>query len=199
MNPLQSEMENLGRLREPVGPLEPGWRINRGTHVPAMPPGHRLDVKYRRGNTVRGADQIVGEFRWTLIGEDSDIVAFCFTPIAAPEEVEHDPFGLSAHAPGAKLDAGKIRPALVLGGFARALKEVVRVGTYGAQKYTENGWVLVTNGVDRYDDAMLRHWLDEHVGVELDRDTELRHAAHAAWNALARLDLLVRQSEGGAA
>jgi hypothetical protein len=196
MDTIQSEIEQMSCLLEPVGPLEPGWRVNRGQGTPSVPSGHRLDVKFRRGNVVRGANSITGEFRWSLIGADGDIVAFCFTPIAAPEV---DPHGKDPHDPGAKLDAGKIRPGLVLGGFARALKEVARVGTYGAQKYTENGWVLVPNGVDRYDDAMLRHWLDEHCGVELDKDTELRHAAHAAWNALARLDLLVRQAEGGAA
>jgi hypothetical protein len=50
---------------------------------------------------------------------------------------ETDPNGLDPHEPGAKLDAGKIRPQLVLGGFSRALEEVVKVGTYGANKYTE--------------------------------------------------------------
>ena len=34
---------------------------------------------------------------------------------------EQDPNGKSPHELGAKLDAGKIRPGLVLGGFARAL------------------------------------------------------------------------------
>lgn len=111
-------------------------------------------------------------------------------------KTETDPLGRDAHTPGAKLDAGKPRPALVLGGFARALTEVTRVGTYGAVKYTEYGWTEVPNGVDRYDDAMLRHWLDEKSGKPVDPDTDLMHAAHAAWNALARLDLLLRQREG---
>lgn len=35
---------------------------------------------------------------------------------------EHDPTGRSAHEPGAKLDAGKPRCGLVLGGFSRALE-----------------------------------------------------------------------------
>ena len=112
---------------------------------------------------------------------------------------ERDPSGLDPHAPGAKLDAGKHRPALVLGGFARALIEVSKVGTYGAVKYTENGWTGVPNGVDRYDDAGLRHWLAEHAGQQADPDTELLHAAHAAWNALARLDLMLRQREAPSA
>lgn len=108
---------------------------------------------------------------------------------------ERDPNGLDAHQAGAKLDAGKIRPALVLGGFARALKEVSRVGTYGAVKYTDNGWTQVENGIERYDDAGMRHWLDEKCGITHDRDTAILHAAHEAWNALARLDLLLRKEE----
>ena len=108
---------------------------------------------------------------------------------------EQDPLGKGAHQPGAKLDAGKVRPALVLGGFARALSEVSKVGTYGATKYTDNGWMEVPNGVARYSDALLRHQLAEQAGQELDPDTKLLHAAHAAWNALARLDLILREKE----
>lgn len=163
-----------------------GWTRNTGIE-PTVPDGHRLDVKYRRGNTVRGADQITGEFRWSLIGADGDIVAFCFAPLTAPDSMaddqnsrtycgvvldaapslscngcyfqnksecrfpndglgpqnaycsptergdrkcviwverqptgESDPAGRDPHTPGAKLDAGKIRPALAQGGFARA-------------------------------------------------------------------------------
>lgn len=108
---------------------------------------------------------------------------------------EVDPNGLNANTPGAKLDAGKVRPALVLGGFARALLEISKVGTFGAVKYTENGWMQVPNGEARYDDAKLRHWLYEKCGIENDPDTELVHAAHEAWNAIARLDLILRRKE----
>ena len=109
--------------------------------------------------------------------------------------VESDPHGTPQHTPGAKLDAGKIRAGLVLGGFARALREVSAVGTYGANKYTPNGWMHVPNGVERYTDAMHRHLLAEATGEARDPDTEILHAAHAAWNALARLDLMIRKSE----
>lgn len=108
---------------------------------------------------------------------------------------EKDPNGLSAHAPGAKLDYGKPRFGLVIGEFARALTEVTKVGTYGANKYTDNGWQEVPNGIQRYEDALLRHWAKEKIGEETDSDTGLLHAAHAAWNALARLDLLLREKE----
>jgi hypothetical protein len=108
---------------------------------------------------------------------------------------ETDPYGKDLNSPGAKADAGKVRPALVLGGFARALLEVGKIGTYGAKKYTEYGWLTVPDGVNRYDEAMLRHWLAEKAGQSCDPDTDLLHAAHLAWNALARLDLLLRQVE----
>lgn len=102
---------------------------------------------------------------------------------------EQDPTGRDAHAPGAKLDAGKNRLGLVLGGFTRALQEVGKVGTFGAAKYTDNGWVSVPNGQTRYTDAMFRHLLKEAEGEANDPDSKLKHAAHAAWNALARLEL----------
>lgn len=110
-------------------------------------------------------------------------------------ESERDPNKKKPHESGAKLDAGKNRLGLVLFGFARALQEVGRVGTYGAQKYTDNGWMEVPDGVRRYTDALLRHLLKEATGEENDPDTQLLHAAHAAWNSLARLDLLLRERE----
>ncbi len=105
---------------------------------------------------------------------------------------ESDPNGISAHTPGAKVDAGKIRPSLVLGGFARALLEVSKVGTKGADKYTDNGWMEVPNGIARYTEALTRHQLKEWTGEAIDPDFGLRHAAHLAWNALARLELMLR-------
>jgi len=106
---------------------------------------------------------------------------------------EYDPNGIDQHEPGAKLDAGKARPELIFRGFSRALLEVAKVGTYGAAKYSDDGWEHVPNGVKRYTDAMYRHLLAEHSGELLDKDTELLHAAHAAWNALARLELALRE------
>lgn len=98
---------------------------------------------------------------------------------------------------GKKYDEGKPRVSLVLGGFSRALTEVSRVGTFGAQKYDDNNWQQLENGVERYTDAMLRHFLAEALGEEFDKESEIHHAAHTAWNALARLDLLMREAEDG--
>lgn len=108
---------------------------------------------------------------------------------------ESDPNGYDANKPGAKLDAGKNRLGLVLGGFSRALQAVGQVGTFGANKYTDNGWMAVPEGVERYTDAMYRHLMAEAQGEAVDSQTQLLHAAHAAWNALARLDLIIRREK----
>lgn len=110
---------------------------------------------------------------------------------------EKDPLGRDPHQPGAKLDAGKTRAGLAIGGFARALLAVGEVATFGASKYTAGGWVAVPEGIDRYTDAMYRHLLAEATGEKLDSESGLEHAAHAAWCALARLDLMLRQGEAG--
>ena len=115
-------------------------------------------------------------------------------PKKAPTILESDPHGKDQHETGAKLDAGKPRLGLVLGAFANALVEVGKVGTYGANKYTDNGWLDVPNGKARYTDALLRHILAE-TNESHDPDTNLHHAAHAAWNALARLELILRKRE----
>jgi hypothetical protein len=105
---------------------------------------------------------------------------------------ESDPTGRSQNTPGAKLDAGKNRLGLVLFGFSRALQEVGKVGTFGASKYSDDGWMDVPDGERRYGDALLRHLMREAEGETLDPETGIAHAAHAAWNALARLDLMIR-------
>lgn len=102
---------------------------------------------------------------------------------------ESDPTGRSANEPGAKLDFGKPRTDLVLGAFAGALLEVVKVGTFGAAKYTDNGWRAVPNGIERYSSAELRHYLALRLGETVDPDSGLLHSAHRAWNALAVLQL----------
>lgn len=108
---------------------------------------------------------------------------------------EHDPTGRKPGDPGAKLDAGKIRHTLIQRGFARALEQIAAVGTMGAQKYADDSWLEVPNGIERYTDAEYRHLKDEHTGQMYDPQSGLLHAAHHAWNAVARLELILRQLE----
>lgn len=105
---------------------------------------------------------------------------------------ELDPNGKQFNEPGAKGDAGKVKAGMLLD-FSRALEAVAEVGTYGANKYSRMGWVSVEDGVTRYTDAMFRHLLRERE-VE-DEDSGLPHAAQVAWNALARLELMLREGE----
>ena len=108
---------------------------------------------------------------------------------------ETDPNGIDAHTKGAKLDAGKVQPELIIRGFARSLLEVAKVATYGANKYTEDGWEVVPNGKKRYANAGLRHKLKRYIGQTHDSDTKIMHLAHEAWNILAELELTLRELE----
>ena len=105
---------------------------------------------------------------------------------------ESDPLGRNPNEPGAKLDAGKA-PVFrgLLDYFPRACSAVAEVSEVGAKKYTWKGWETVPDGYNRYSDALARHLLKGTYEL-LDVDTNLTHAAHAAWNALARLELLMK-------
>lgn len=106
---------------------------------------------------------------------------------------EKDPYGKSKHELGAKMDSGKNRLGLVLHGFADALWAVGEVGTYGAKEYAPGSWAHVPDPINRYTDALYRHLLDEAKREEVDPDSGLLHAAHAAWNALARLQKIIEE------
>lgn len=93
---------------------------------------------------------------------------------------------------GVKLDKGKNRLNLVFSGFATALWRVGEVGTFGANKYTDNGWQSVEKPEERYTSAMLRHLFKSYQGEYIDRESGLPHLAHVAWNALAVLELTER-------
>jgi hypothetical protein len=93
---------------------------------------------------------------------------------------------------GVKYDSGKTRTGLMFTGFASALNRVAEVTTFGANKYTANGWVSVPSASERYTDAMYRHLLAG-VNEKLDTESGLEHLAHAAWNILAILELQLRK------
>lgn len=112
------------------------------------------------------------------------------------EVQEKDPNGVPQHAPGAKLDHGKPMAGRLLGLFANALYSVSEVGTFGATKYTEGGWVHVQDGFKRYEDAQMRHYLKRHMGEDYDIDSGCLHLAHEAWNNLAKLELYLRSLDG---
>lgn len=92
---------------------------------------------------------------------------------------------------GQKFDDGKPITGEVLEGFSSALQAVALVGSFGAEKYGKNSWRHVENGITRYLNAEYRHKLQRATGEKYDRESGLPHAAHEAWNALARLELIL--------
>ena len=96
---------------------------------------------------------------------------------------------------GVKLDAEKPRMDLVFGDFSDALLSVGEVGTYGANKYDDSNWIKVDGLEERYLSAMLRHYLAYKSGELYDKESELPHLSHMAWNALAVLQNWIMQSQ----
>lgn len=94
---------------------------------------------------------------------------------------------------GVKNDQGKPRIGLMMHDFSRALTEISRVTTFGAEKYAPSNWLLVENAQERYADAMYRHLLASAI-ERVDSESGLSHIAHAAWNALAILELEARRT-----
>lgn len=122
-----------------------------------------------------------------------DIAQF-FKPVRQIS-TEADPTGKSLHTPGAKADAGKLRPTLILRDMANAILAVTKIATDGAIKYTPGGWIVVPEAEQRYEDAHLRHMLKRFSGERIDSDSQSLHLAHEAWNALAKLELHLRNNK----
>lgn len=99
------------------------------------------------------------------------------------------------HLPGMKYDEGKPNLSLVFGGFNKALLDVGYIGTFGARKYTSNGWKEVDNLYERYSSALLRHMfaaMSSRVKDIYDNETGRLHLAHVAWNALALTEHMLK-------
>lgn len=94
---------------------------------------------------------------------------------------------------GIKYDTGKPEVGDMVKDFGEELIEVARVWRFGADKYERSNWKLVENGEKRYTDALVRHLIAEET-KEFDDESELRHAAHVAWNALARLYFIINKN-----
>lgn len=110
------------------------------------------------------------------------------------ETTADDPGKIEAGA--IKYDAGK-SPIFrgLINYFPRACEQVASVSAFGATKYSWMGWRSVDEGHGRYSDALVRHLTSEGKGEVEDRDSGLLHAAHVAWNAMARLELLILGKE----
>lgn len=86
---------------------------------------------------------------------------------------------------GKKFDEGKPRVSLII--MSKALLEVAKVGTFGAQKYGDHNF---RSGMkwSRLVDAALRHLFAYLSGERIDHESGLSHLAHIAWNIMALLE-----------
>lgn len=135
-----------------------------------------------------------------------DGVSFKYTLVDDPENyyvnrgtenlLETDPLGKDLKSGGAKADAGKL-PLLrgCIQYFPRALLAIAEVSQKGANKYSWKGWETVPDGINRYGNALARHLAAEEIEGPIDNETKCLHAAQVAWNALARLELILREKE----
>ena len=103
---------------------------------------------------------------WKIMGM-SDYEMMC--------ELEKDKAEFDERMAFVKNDQGKLRYSLIP---SRAEEQMVRVLTFGAQKYSADNWRKCED-LSRYIDAALRHIASYRVGQRDDGETGLHHLAHA--------------------
>lgn len=97
------------------------------------------------------------------------------TPLALGQEQN----GQGKGKPGVKDDGGKLMWNLLPW---KAVQGMVKVLTFGAQKYSSNGWRAVPNAKERYQAALLRHLFALNAGEKVDPESKLRHIDHVLCN-----------------
>ena len=80
-----------------------------------------------------------------------------------------------------KFDGGKLMWDLLMW---NAVQEIVRILTFGAEKYGAYSWKEVEDARSRYDAALLRHITAWYMGEEIDPESGRHHLAHAGCNLL---------------
>ncbi len=96
---------------------------------------------------------------------------------------------------GKKENDGKPQLSLLFTQFPKALEAVAKCSEYGHQKYKETdqdylNYQRVEGGSKTYADAGLRHRAFPKGTTDI--DSQLPHAYHVAWNALAELELILK-------
>jgi hypothetical protein len=89
-----------------------------------------------------------------------------------------------------KYDGGKMFASLPFLDFPDAIQELIKVSTFGANKYARHSWKVVPNAMMRYEDALARHFLSQFI-EDKDAESGISHKAHLAWNALATLQMSI--------
>lgn len=93
-----------------------------------------------------------------------------------------------------KADAGKLLAAIPFQDFPDAFRELLKVCTFGAEKYERSSWKHVPDKEVRYADARARHFVSS-FHETVDSESRISHLAHEAWNCLALLQLEIEKSK----
>ena len=75
--------------------------------------------------------------------------------------------------------------------YPKAANTIAAISKFGAAKYEWGGWLQVEDGISRYTEALVRHLITE----GRDEESGFLHIGHAAWNALACVELKIRNEE----
>ena len=89
-------------------------------------------------------------------------------------------------ASGIKYDSEKPKMNLLP---PKAIVEISKVLTFGAEKYDAENWRKLDDLQNRYTAGALRHIFAHMDGEELDPETSLSHLAHAMWCLLFKLEV----------
>lgn len=84
-------------------------------------------------------------------------------------------------ADGLKYDQDKLRWDLLP---IEEIEDVVKILTFGAQKYSANSWQQLEDGQNRYFAALMRHIVEYRKGNPKDEESGLHHLSHALCNVI---------------
>lgn len=86
-----------------------------------------------------------------------------------------------------------------VGRFPRAIFAVSEVSLFGTKKHNvplmDMSYLCLPDGANEMREAKMRHVLNEAISGPIDVDFQLFHAAHEAWNAMARLEIMLKNQE----
>ena len=109
-------------------------------------------------------------------------------------DISNIAYDLTDDGTGKKYDSGKSMVGTLCNVFPRALLGIGMCITFGTKKYPKSdNWKLVENAFARYQDSLMRHYLKFLSGEIRDKETNILHLCHTAWNTLAILELYLME------
>ena len=108
--------------------------------------------------------------------------------------ISNTAYDLTDDGTGKKYDNGKSMVGTLCRVFPRALLGIGKCIEFGTHKYPKpDNWKLVENAFTRYQDSLMRHYLKFLSGEIRDKETNILHLCHMAWNTLAILELYLME------